>query len=376
MKPWVGVVVVLVAALGSVLAWGWQHLHAKDRPQEGDTAAVQFPVKPKDTLPPKIVVSENGKWDFGTMDQEEDGKHVFEISNDGPGVLSLKFAEKTCGCTGLTIEDVVWTKDEKTPPSRPIQVPPGGKTHLEFAWNTEFRTTLRTTARLVTDDPAQPVVEFTVDGQVTPSVELSQRQISVAQMRGSEGTALTVDVFSRSLENLEITQIEASHELVTATWEPLSQDRLDLVSAKSGGRATVRIAPGLPLGPFRTTLTVHTNSERRPKLTVDIAAKVSGDVVLTPFEELDFKTVKVTESRLLKLFIKVRGEAPVQVTLARVAPEFLKAELVGGRKNFYHLDVQVPVGAPGGPFRGVIELETDHPTAKVVRIPVRGDVSQ
>ena len=374
MKRWVGVGVV-VAALGGVLAWGWQRLHAKDR-APGDTVEVPLSPKPKDGPPPKIVLPEK-KWDFGTMDQEEDGKHVFEIGNEGSGPLTLQLAEKACGCTGLTIEDVVWTKDQKRPPAQTIEVPPGGKTHLEFAWNTEVRTALRTSTKLVTNDPAEPVIEFTVEGQVVPSVELSQRQLTVAEMRASEGASMTVDVYSRLMENLDITQIESSSDLVVATWAPMSADRLESYSAKSGYNATLQIAPGLPIGPFRVTLTIHTNSERHPKLSGEITGKAAGDVMLTPWEELNFKSVKVAEGSTLNLFVKVLSPTPVEVTIGRVVPEFLEAKLVVGQgKNFYRLQVKVPREAPGGTFRGVIELKTNHPTAELVKVPAWGNVIQ
>ena len=375
MKRWVGVGVV-VAAVGSVLVWGWQHLQAKDR-GKGSASPVLFPTKSKDTRPPKIVLSQR-KHNFGSMDQEEDGTHQFEIRNEGSGVLLLQFREKTCGCTGLRIEDLVWTKDQKTPPREEIEVPPGENTHLEFAWNTELRTNLRTSAKLVTNDPEEPVVEFMVEGEVIPSVELSQRQVTVADMRNNESSTVSLDVFSRSMENLEITEMESSQELVTATWTAMSTERLEAMSAKSGYRATVQIAPGHTLGPFRATLTVHTNSERRPKLTVDITGKVTGDVMLTPWDSLDFMTVKVSEGRTLGLFVfvKARGETDHKAKIARVNPEFLKVQLVRAGKGPYELKVEVPPGAPGGKFWGSIELETSHPTAKVVKIPVRGEVIQ
>jgi hypothetical protein len=219
-------------------------------------------------------------------------------------------------------------------------------------------------------------VEFAVEGDVMPSVEVTQQQVALAELRNGDTTTASVAVFSRRLDDLEITQVESSHDLVSATWEPLSDDDLASLAAKKGYRTNVQIAPGIPLGPFRATLTIHTNAERRPTISVELAGKVSGDVTLTPTDSLDFQIVRVAEGSRRNLFIKVHGKTPVQVSVARVEPEFLKVELVAAGESRYQLKTQVPPRAPGGSFKGVIELETTHPTAKLVEIPVRGVVGQ
>ena len=376
MKRWFGVG-GLVVGLGVVLSGGCrgQRGDAGQAPGHDKGEHTQTSHNPKDGPPPKIVFGDTNH-DFGSMDQEETGRHVFEIRNEGEGVLQLRFIEKSCGCTGLTIEDLVWTKEQKVPPNRSLEVPPGGKSDLEFAWNTEQRSHLRTVARLATNDPGQQIVEFAVEGDVIPSVEVSQQQVAIAELRNTDTTTASVTVFSRRLEDLEVTEVEASHYLVSATWEPVPDDDLELLPAKKAYRVIVNIAPGLPLGPFRTTLTIHTNAERRPTISVEMGGRVTGEVTLTPSDTVDFQTVRVAEGSRRNLFIKMRGDDPVQVKVVRVVPEFLKVEFVPAGENRYQLKVQVPPRAPGGVFKGSIELETTHLTAKSVNIPVRGQVIQ
>jgi hypothetical protein len=149
-------------------------------------------------------------------------------------------------------------------------------------------------------------------------------------------------------------------------------------------------------------LTFKTNCENRPELSVTVGGQVGGDLYITPKDRITFGTVKATESSMERRFLMFRGDvdAPVEikepkVTLRRIdlridtdssaeaaagieQPNFLKITLekIEAGKNRFQLKVEVPQGAPGGQFKGIIELETNHPTAKMVKIPVSVQVTK
>jgi hypothetical protein len=180
------------------------------------------------------------------------------------------------------------------------------------------------------------------------------------------------------------------------------------VEAKSGLKANIKVEPGLPIGPFNSVLTFKTNCEERPELSVAVSGQVGGDVLMNPFDRITFGIVKASEVNTRHIFLTFRSksETPVEAqepvtTLRRFdllkAPDkdkdtdsppeeppgiagknFLKVtmERIETGKNRFRLQVEVPRGAPGGQFKGMIELETNHPTAKLVRIPVSVQVTK
>jgi hypothetical protein len=213
-------------------------------------------------------------------------------------------------------------------------------------------------------------------------------------VRNGEVTTASTYVFSQKFDDLELTDVSSSNPLVTAEFEPANQLFLDSMSATSAVKVTISIQPGLPIGPFATSLTFKTNKEERPDFTINVVGHVLGAVLLSPEEHLDFGIVKVNEVQAKTIFVKIVGDSAVEVQKGKVNlyrsdasgkatgtpidSSFLNVSLTKfeGRKNFWRLKVQIPQGSPGGKFKGVIELDTTHPTAKVVKIPVRFEISK
>lgn len=387
---WAGLVI------GCVLLCGCNN--EKTDNSGGKPKTVTAPLKSKG--PPSVFVSEEKIHNFGSMDQQQFATHVFEIRNEGEGELVLRIVDSSCGCTVVRMGDLVWNKEEVTAaPTETIAVQPGNAIDMELTWNTKLKSGQFTTVTTIdTNDPNQPRADFTVEGLIVPFVELSPASLRFDDARNNEVTTGYVYVYSKKLENLEITEVKSSNPLITAEFEPASEEFLSGMEAKSGLKASIKIEPGLPIGPFNAALTFKTNCEERPELTVAVSGQVGGDVTMTPDERISFGTVKTTESNTRGVFLKFRGESDSlvevkepRITLRRMdvrqatekdtpteAPagievtNFLKVSVTKSEtmKNFFQIKVEVPQGSPGGQFRGLVELETDHPTAKLVKIPV------
>jgi hypothetical protein len=375
MKRLVGVVVVV--AVASFLAWGRFRSPGEEPSESAGNGQLELPKPPKGP-PPKAVLDET-EFDFGTMDQQQKGTHVFNVKNEGEGDLELRIANTSCGCTSVKLAHLLWEPKKGLPPTEAIRVPPGQSAAVEMSWDTELRAgDFRTSAKILSNDVALPIVETFVSGKIVAFVEQTLIQVQFDEARSSESTTQSMYVYSRKLDNLELTGFDTSNELITATFEPAPADYLSLMEAKSGVKVIVDVKPGLPIGPFSGKLTLKTNYAERPTLDLTVAGQVVGDVILTPDDRIDFQTVKVNQGGTKNLFIKVRTPDPVEVKVAKVPVAFLKVSLKPSEsaKNFYRLTVEVPAGAPGGDFRGTIELETTHESAKLIKIPVRGSVSQ
>jgi hypothetical protein len=395
----------IAIALAAVLACG---CYNKEQAQ-GETASVPLeigtglpleeikPLKVKDKKLPRYVTDKNS-YSFGKMDQNTVGRHVFEIRNEGVGDLLLRIQHTSCGCTSVKLGDVVWDPSQPAPKTV-VTVVPGGAIGFEMDWNTEEKSgDFRTTANLDTNDPKQPVATFSVDGEIVPFVEVTQSQVKMDEARNGDVTTSSTYIFSRKFDDLQLTEIESTNPLVTAEFEPADESTLQSLQATSGVKLTIKVMPGLPIGPFAASLTCKTNKEKRPEVRIDAVGRVLGDVLLTP-ERLDYGFVRVSEGKTMRSFVKILGESPVEVKISSVQLQqlvdrdpsgqgqavavenpFLNVDLTAtaGKtaKNRWQLKAEVPAGSPGGMFKGIVELETTHPTAKFVKIPVRFEVTQ
>jgi hypothetical protein len=364
------------------------------------TAEATRPLKVLDNKPPRFLVDKQS-YNFHKMDQHQVGNHNFEIRNDGDGILLLRIQHTTCGCTSVKLGDVMW--DPKNPaPKTIVTLAPGSKVDLEMNWKTEERMgEFKTNANVETNDPKQPVVTFSVEGEIIPYIQISQSQVKMEDVRNGGVTNSSTFVYSKKFEDLQLTDVSSSNPLISAETEPADEFFLKSVQAVSGSKILIKVAPGLPIGPFAASLEFNTNKEERPKVTIQVTGHVMGDVLLSPTESLEFGSVKVAEGMTKTIFVKIVGDSPIEVKLGRVGllrqdvlrtdpdkvgdldavkveDDILNVTLTQfeSAKNRWQLKVQVPAGSPGGKFKGIIELETTHPTAKLVKIPVRFQVTR
>ena len=383
----------VVLMVGCLLICGCDH--SKATAQGGNPSASHSPKKPAKGPQPRFTAQETTH-NFGQLDQEKSGTHVFVIQNDGEGELQFWFKEMSCGCTSAKVGDLCWDKKQNVePPKDPVTLPPGGQIELQVNWNTEHKSgQFKTVVSVETNDFKQPKGEFFIEGEIVPSVELSQYTLNIEDARNTKVSTAHLLIFSKKLDDLQVTDYKASHEQITAEFEPAKESALTGMEAKSGLRATIKLEPGLPIGPFTGSITFHTNSEDRPEVSVSVGSQIRGDVIITPEEKIAFGIVPSNVPNAKGVFLKVRSESTVKVEVSKVKLEradittdkegtpvdsgFLKVTLTkvesedegSSYQNFYRLKVELPQGSPGGQYRGTIELKTDHPTASVVNIPV------
>lgn len=369
-------VVILIGGAVCGLVWGgWLAIHASSAKQVNGSKLFSDPFKTSSNA--RVQVPEQS-YNFGTMDQQETGKHVFQIANAGSEPLALQVLEASCGCTRVKIKDLEWDgKVQKKVPSTIVRLAPGEETGAELQWETAYKSgPFSTQVILRTSDPKHREIKLRVEGEIVPIVELSHSKVIVEEAKTDQETTASFYVTSTIVDDLQLRQINTSNPLVTVTFKPMGPDLLKRLSYKSGYMGTIHIAPGMPYGPFKETLVIGTNVPKRPELTVDVIGRVRGVVLLTPWEKLNFKIIRLGQGGTLRLFIKIGGDQPVQAKVSKVTPEFIQArvEPLKSGRNRFQLVATVPPDAPGGNIRGAIEIQTTHPTARLIKIPVRGQV--
>lgn len=267
--------------------------------------AIPEPVK---TGPQPRAVAETTVYDFGTLEHNAEGQHKFVIRNEGEAPLQLlaRPEDSTCSCT-------IGSLGENT-------LQPGEQTEIEMTWHIKNPSTqFEHSAVVRTNDPENEQIRFRVRGIVgklmvtKPGVTWDLGSVEDDQPASVSGT-----VHSEILDEFEISEVETSTPLLTAEIIPLDADVLAAFSepseqsrlmmekmeaeaanggpapspeapqlastppAKCGYEIKVTLSPGIPVGPFREQIKIHTDVRGGQTLTVYVEGTRPGPIAVFP----------------------------------------------------------------------------------------------
>lgn len=234
-------------------------------------------------------------------------------------------------------------------------------------------------AKILTSDPAHPIVELRLEGNVVPRIELSHRWLDLPGLRTDRPAHGTFRVTSRVLQDLQIKHALSSDPSIKVQADRMENETLAETGAKVGYEVQLNIPVGQPVGRLTADVTLVTNQPNQPVITVPISGNVEGDVKLMPYGTLNFGQLERKNGGTQGLYAKVLTVEMVDVNVVNVEPDFLKVELhcpngLRDGQQFVIIEGTVPPEAPVGEFVGQIDLQTTHPTSKTVRIRVHGIV--
>lgn len=371
------------------------------------------------------------EYDFGTMDLKATGRHEFVVRNVGGALLRLNAAGTSCRCTVSEIESEA--------------VPPGGSTRVTVQWRPDDRVgPYEQTARLETNDPSQPVLTLKVRGRVSLAVVVEPPRLVFSQVTVGEPASAEAVVWNHTSQPLELT----GHELADAStadcfdvrWEPVEPSAAANRALPAGGpaqvhvltpadepvppekpgpanepgpadapappvseppptprdgcRVLVTIKPGLPQGPFRQTIRLHTNLSDLPTIEIPCEGVVTSEiaVVAAGWDSqrgiLDLGMIRSDQGvrRTVLLVVRGQGHESVRFRVLEVEPPTLRAEIqqdqrktiADGKVTQTPLILEIPSGSPPEDRlglelgkMGIIELVTTHPRVPQLRLYVR-----
>jgi hypothetical protein len=331
----------------------------------------RVPVSTRTGPQPKWELDQEPIYQFGTMSQQELGRHTWTIKNVGQGDLELWMEGKpTCSCTIAKLEN-----------GQKAVVKPGESTTIDLEWNTkEFEKTYSQGATFGTNDPARPVFVLKVAGEVYPPVIIYPPQmIQFPSISNEETHHARIAVFSVDRPALKLTKLATSKPgLIVAAVAPMVKEELKQLEIKAGHDVTIEIKPGMPQGRFHEELIIQTDHPKRPEVKVTVAGLVTGPITVVP-ERLRLPGVSSRDGASRDLILLVRGGRETHFEVA-YKPEKLEVAIAPDEaaptKGRYRLTVTVPRGTPAGPIDGEIILKTDHPKASELKIPVNILVSR
>lgn len=322
-------------------------------------------------------------FNFGRMERGREKSHEFVIRNVGASPLTLKVLSTTCKCTLGNV-----TGD-------PIK--PGESTHVRLDWKAlADEGPFRQTAKIQTNDPSQPELELTIEGDIMSATGVQPPDFVFDKVAVGETKTAEVYVMTMLQDELEVHSAELSdltaRDKFDVKIEPVEKDKLPNPAAKDGVKITLTVKPGLPIGRFDQSLTLHTNLKEGEVLHVPVYGKLVGDITihgnsswLSERDVLNMGQIKSSEGRKSHLNLVVRGEnaADVKFEVASVDPPELKVTLGEPKplkETLLHvpLEIEVPPGTrPMARLDSVqgegakVLLKTTHPTTKELSIGVR-----
>jgi len=387
MKTWIvalGVAVVLGVAAGIGTAWMRVRLAPWDGTPGGSGSESAKPVVlDLDAPKPKLLLAEDTH-DFGAMDERSKGHYEFVFANVGDAPLTLKQGRTSCTCTSTILEKG--------------DIQPGRSGKVAVEWNGKNRVgPFKATATVTTNDPYKPTVTLTITGRITTAVRVVPTRLAMSGITASEEASAQVKVFGFLSEPLEVIGHEFSHpetsENFRVTCEPLSPDQVaEEQDATSGCLVEVTVKPGLPLGAFQQTILLKTNYPEAPTIEVPVEGTISSDISIVgkgwnrSNGTLYWGNVKSQEGARRDLFIRVSGPHRKEVKFKpiEIHPDLLEVKLgetsyvEHGRLSLTTLTIQIPKGSPPADYLGSSEeklgqiiLQTNHPTARELRILLR-----
>ncbi|MBM80700.1 MAG: hypothetical protein CMJ78_08920 [Planctomycetaceae bacterium] len=335
---------------------------------------------------------------FGTMHQGQEGEHSFIVTNEGEAPLQLvaRQEDTTCQCTVGSVGK--------------NGLAPGESTEITLTWKIKSALAkFHHSAKLRTNDPNQPTVVLHIKGKVGKLLRIRPHtEWPTGAMPDGEEVTLTGTLHSEIVDAFEITEIESNSEHVGAAWKVIPKNELsklidleenkmlppgstpqkqEITEPRCGYDVTVTVKPTIEVGPFRKTLTIHTDVKDAETLTLHIYGNRAGPMEFfakagtrwfDKFMVADLGRFKASEGKKggLMLYIKKHDGQPVEVVPDSIVtePSFIKCtvtrdeEFKSQDRDRFDVNFEVPAGTPVKAFNrdkyATVQIKTTHPDAK------------
>jgi hypothetical protein len=346
---------------------------------------------PVDLSGPHVVVGD-ANFDFGSMERGVSKSHSFELKNAGGKPLSLEKGSVSCGLC------IIGVQFSESP------VPPGESAEATITWKANSMGPFRHSADVLTNDPSRPQIQFVITGKVMNSFRVSPEQVVFTNASAGGGATAELRIYAYRTNEIKVTGHKFRHEEQQDKFdvrvEPLTDEQLheDPDDAKSGVAVFVSTKPGLPVGPLTQHLELTLDLPENPVVDVPIGGSIVSDVQVIGTSSgwdadtgvLSLGTISRREGAKVQLVLQAHGPhaKDLQPKLHAAKPEELKVsfglrqEIAGGRVVKVPLIVEVPAGSKPSVHlgnkqgeMGEIVIDTGHPEASTLRLPVRFTVA-
>jgi hypothetical protein len=379
--------IVLGAALGSGISWGYFH----DSPALAVVAPAVGPRPVVTKGQPKVAVDSHFH-DFRQVEHNVKVSHAFKLTNVGDRLLELEPGTTTCSrCTIATLEK--------------NRLKPGESTRVTIEYTpTQSQPIFRQHASIKTNDPEQKLVELNIEGTVSSRFRVMPQVLVLSRFSAKESKSADLRILDFASDEMDVETCYFLHpetiDYFNAEVLPMETDELSENEAKSGCRVRVTAKPGLPVGPVRQTIRIAVKTPDRANphsMDISIEGTVDSDISLVGRgwnavrNRLSIGEVRSEQGAKRELYLMLRGprrnDTIIKPTV--VDPSWLKVRLGEPREltssedgqggvTQIPLTIEIPPGMPAvnhlgtnqGKFAEVV-LETTNPDVKQIRMDLQ-----
>jgi hypothetical protein len=307
---------------------------------------------PSAVAPPRIAFTEL-RYDFGKVEQGEQVNHLFRFTNQGGRDLRIESVKTSCGCTAAMITSEI--------------IPPGTEGTISATFDTtKFFGEKVKEITVHSNDPEQPMITLTIQGEILVEVVVDPAQVYLGKVQRGAGAIHTLEVLYDANKEIAISDVTSESPLLDIRTEELNKN------GKKGKKLLVTLRKDAPLGRVSTEITVKTTSQKRPILSIPVFGQIEGDLIVTP-SQVSFGVVRKGDKKEVDLSVKSRFQNPVHLVRTQSSAPNVNAEIASVKDGEeYKLTLRVNPEGPAGQIKGEVQVFTDHPTEKVLTIPVYG----
>jgi len=325
------------------------HAYRVTRPQEeievppappSKAPVVETPVTPAGQ--PRIEVPEL-KYDFGTIEPNQEVEHTFPIKNTGTGLLKIEGLRTSCGC--VTLEAPALEITSQTAGTLIAKLNPqhyGGPSPDISAY-------------IYTNDPNTNVTELKVMAKITPEFVLEPEMVDFGPVEKGKGSSQTLRVRQTWREPVKITSIDTSSNAIAAFYsETRAPQESGSGSGKSSYEIEVRLKPDAPGGDVRAQVMVHTNIPRMATVPIPVRAFVKGELYAVP--KRFFFVARPSTKRLGS--IDIYSDGPFLITeVTSGVPGVMWQSVPAGMQRAHRITGSLETGAQPGERSGSVTVK-------------------
>lgn len=319
------------------------------------------------------ITFENTDMDLGAVQEGTNREFEYVFQNTGDAELIIESVRTPCPCTVLKLE-----KDH---------LAPGEKGRLSVTFLSQGRP--GDSNRYITfssNAVDRPKMNVTFSIHVRAEIEIVPKRVSFGRIVSEDGATTQVLIENQMDPPFEISKvrvINASGVLARI----VSQERTKPNAAVLGqsdapmSRAVIeiKVLPDQPLGRFSGNLEIQTGAPHKRKILVPFTGKITGDLVHDPLivrfgvvHPGEIGRTEITISSLAGREFSIvevdTGDLPITWEVKDGADASAKTQQT--RKTQKTLTLSITPASDRKVYRGYLEIKTDHPRQKAIRVAV------
>lgn len=201
---------------------------------------------------------------------------------------------------------------------------------------------------------------------IETEVSLKPHFINFGEVEKGQTVAKRLKLTAIGTTNLRLEQIEVAEHYFVANVIA------DEENGHRGFKIEVALKVDAPAGPFSETMTLHTNSSRKPRIDVPVYGNVMGRIRVKP-DAVPLGVMEKGSHTTNKLEVSSIDRKRFNILEITSKPSFFSVAVTRAKSNSeFEITYKVEDDAPSGKVAGEIKIRTDDSNQPLIEVPLQG----